>query len=87
MRLNNVIKIGSKGNPATMEQVKQVADTINKKNFRHFVFTTATGLHFYTDKEMYKNKVKTYGFKELKNLIDNNLPFWDNLREIISNSN
>ena len=60
-----------------------VADTINKKNFRHFVFTTATGLHFYTDNEMYKNKVKTFGFKEIKNIVDNNLPFWNNLREII----
>ena len=61
-----------------------VADIENKKNFRHFVFTTGEGLHFYTDNEMYKKKVKTFGFKEIKGIVDNNIPFWNNLREIIN---
>ena len=60
-----------------------VADTTNPKNYRHFVFTTATGLHFYTDQEMFKSKVKCIGYKELKKLVDNNLPFWAKVREVV----
>ena len=61
------------------------SDNDNPKNFRHFVFTTADGLHFYTDKEMFKHKVKTFGYKDIKNLVDKNLIFWDTLRTIIKN--
>jgi hypothetical protein len=60
-----------------------IADTTNAKNYRHFVFTTADGLHFYTDQEMFKNKVKCIGYKELKGMIDNNLPFWEKVREVV----
>lgn len=61
-----------------------VADTNNPKNYRHFVFTTAKGLHFYTDSEMFKNKVKTFGYNELRSMIDNNYIFWYKIRKIIS---
>lgn len=60
-----------------------VADTNDAKNFRHFVFTTADGLHFYTDQEMFKKKVKCIGYKQLKGMLDNNLPFWNKCREIV----
>ena len=60
-----------------------VSDPDNSKNYRHFVFTTAEGLHFYTDKEMFKNKVRCVGYKELKSMIDKNQPFWDKLRSIL----
>lgn len=60
-----------------------VADTNDLKNFRHFVFTTADGLHFYTDQEMFKKKVKCIGYKELKGLVDNNMPFWESVRQIV----
>lgn len=53
-----------------------VSDKDNPKNFRHFVFTTAKGLHFYTDQEMFKSKVKCFGWNELSQLVDNNLIFW-----------
>lgn len=60
-----------------------VADTTDSKNFRHFVFTTATGLHFYTDQEMFKSKVKCFGYKELKSMVDKNVPFWNKVRDIV----
>ena len=60
-----------------------VSDGTNKNNFRHFVFTTAEGLHFYTDNEMFKGKVKCFGYKDLKGMIDNNIPFWNAIREHI----
>jgi len=59
-------------------------DRDNPKNFRHFVFTTAQGLHFYTDQEMFKNRVKCFGWKELSQLVDNNLIFWQKARELLS---
>jgi len=60
-----------------------IADMENPKNFRHFVFTTATGLNFYTDQEMFKSKVKCFGYNEFRSLLDNNIIFWNKVREII----
>lgn len=61
-----------------------VSDNDNKKNFRHYVFTTAKSLHFYTDQEMYKGKVKCIGYQDLRNLLDNNLKFWQEANRVIS---
>lgn len=60
-----------------------VADMDHVNNFRHFVFTTATGLNFYTDQEMFKSKVRCFGYNDFRVLLDNNLIFWDKVREII----
>jgi len=60
-----------------------IADNINKKNYRHFVFTTATGLHFYTDEQMFKSTVKCIGYKDLRSMLDNNLPFWNKALKIV----
>lgn len=62
-----------------------VADTNVKKNFRHFIFTTAKGLHFYTETEMFKNKVRCFSYKHFRSMLDNNKIFWDNARLIVSN--
>lgn len=59
-----------------------VSDNANSKNYRHFVFTTADGLHFYTDAEMFKGKVKCIGYKDLRTLVDGNKPFWNKCREV-----
>lgn len=37
----------------------------------------------YTDQEMFKNKVKAFGFDEIKQLVDKNIPFWQNLKNLI----
>jgi hypothetical protein len=62
-----------------------VISDAKEKNYRHFVFTTADGLHFYTDNEMFKGKVKCFGYKEFRAMLDNNQPFWDNVRNIVKN--
>ena len=62
-----------------------VVDTENTKNYRHFVFTTAKGLNFYTDQEMFKSKVKCIGYNEIRLLIDNNLVFWERIRTLLAN--
>jgi len=50
------------------------------KQYRHFVFTTAKGLHHYTDHEKYRGKVKCFGYDEIRSLVDNNLHFWNFIR-------
>jgi len=62
-----------------------VADMNDKNNFKHFVFTTSIGLNFYTDIEMFKSKVKCFGYNDFKSLLDNNIIFWNKVREIVYN--
>jgi len=62
-----------------------VADMSDTKNYRHFVFTTAEGLHFYTDAEMYKGKVKCIGYNDFRSMLDNNIQFWKSALEIVEN--
>jgi hypothetical protein len=60
-----------------------VADTENRGNFRHFVFTTANGLNFYTDQEMFKSKVRCFGYDDFRAMLDGNLMFWNKAREVV----
>lgn len=53
------------------------------KKYRHFVFTTAKGLHYYTDHEKFRGMVKCYGYDDIRSLVDNNLHFWNFIREQI----
>ena len=62
-----------------------IADNDDAKNYRHFVFTTANGLHFYTDQEMFKSKVKCFGYKEFRSMLDHNYIFWNNALETVMN--
>ena len=50
--------------------------------YNMLIITTALGLHFFTDTEMYGNKVRCLGRDELRQLVDNNGLFWDNFREL-----
>jgi hypothetical protein len=62
---------------------KVVADMNDSKNYRHFVFTTAEGLNFYTDQEMFKSKVKCFGYNDFRSMLDNNMIFWSSALEIV----
>lgn len=59
---------------------------VEDKEIRHFIFTTGEGLHFYTDNEMYKKKVKCFGYKDIRGLIDNNILFWTSCINVINNN-
>jgi len=62
-----------------------VKDTEDPTNFRHFVFTTADGLNFYTDQEMFKSRVKCFNYDNFRSMLDGNIIFWNRVREIVSN--
>jgi hypothetical protein len=59
-------------------------DLENRKNYRHFVFTTANNLHFYTDEHMFEGQVYCFGIDKFREMVDNNPIFWDKCREIVS---
>jgi len=62
-------------------------DHKNPKNYRHFVFTTADGLHYYTDNEMYKSKVRCVGYNDFRSMVDNNIIFWETCLKVVENCN
>lgn len=72
------------GNMITDGMIKHkvVVPEDNEKIPRHYVFTTAKGLNFYTDSEMFKGFVKCYGHDDLRAMLDNNLSFWNLCRDI-----
>jgi len=58
-------------------------DLTDRKNYRHFVFTTAKSLHFYTDEEMFDGQVFCFGIDQFRSMVDNNPIFWDKCRELV----
>lgn len=56
-------------------------DPKNQNNM--LVVTTAAGLHHYTDATLFQGKVRCLGYEELRQLVDNNLVFWDLFRELV----
>ena len=60
-------------------------DRINDKNYRHFIFTTAEGLHYYTNDEFFKSRVKCFAFNDFRSMLDGNVVFWDKAMEIVMN--
>ena len=62
-----------------------VPETENKcKN--HYIFTTAEGLHYYTANEKFRKSVKCIGYQELRELLDNNIHFWNLCISSINNN-
>ena len=47
------------------------------------IITTANGLHHFTDNVMFVNKVNVIAYDQLRVLLDNNINFWNNFRELI----
>ena len=74
-KLSNMISDG-------MIQHKVVVSDDNSKCPRHYVITTASGLHHYTDQENFKGFVHCIGYNDLRSLLDNNLSFWGLCREL-----
>jgi hypothetical protein len=73
--LSNMISDG-------MIKHKVVISDDNKKCPRHYIITTAAGLHNYTDAEMYKGFVHCIGYEQLRSILDNNFSFWNLCRDI-----
>ena len=73
--LSNMISDG-------MIKHKVVVSDDNKSCPRHYVITTAEGLHHYTDNENFKGFVHCIGKAQLRVMLDNNMSFWNLCRKI-----
>ncbi len=73
--LSNMISDG-------MIKHKVVIPDDNTKCPRHYVITTATGLHHYTDNDNFKGFVHCIGYEQLRAMLDGNLSFWNLCRKI-----
>lgn len=62
--------------------MKYKVDVETKTNM--LIITTADGLHHFTDNEMFLNKVRCIGYKQLRELVDNNLNFWNQFRQLLN---
>ena len=60
-----------------------VLPEIEGKCKNHYIFTTAQGLNHYTNNQKLRGSVKCIGFQELRELLDNNIHFWNFCRENI----
>jgi hypothetical protein len=57
-----------------------------KTNTNMLIITTAEGLHYFTNNEMFQKQVRCIGYNQLRELVDNNILFWNSFRELIKNS-
>ena len=65
---------------ATPDKLKMISE--KKTAPLHYVITTATGLHHYTDNENFKGFVHCIGYDQLRSMLDGNISFWNLCREI-----
>ena len=81
-KLSNMISDGmfKHGVSANPDKLKMISE--KKVAPLHYVITTATGLHHYTDSENFKGYVHCIGYDQLRSMLDNNLSFWNLCREI-----
>ena len=81
-KLSNMISDGmfQHGVSATPEKLKMITE--KKSAPLHYVITTASGLHHYTDSENFKGYVHCIGYDHLRAMLDDNLSFWNLCREI-----
>jgi hypothetical protein len=64
--------------------LKYGVDPKTKTNM--LIITTAEGLHYFTDNEMFLNQVRCLGHQQLRELVDNNMLFWDAFRNLVKES-
>lgn len=80
---NSQLLTANKDHLSNFVQASIVHENVDKDdNNNMLIITTAKGLHHFTDNEMYKNKVRCLGYDELRQLVDNNLLFWDSFRNL-----
>lgn len=50
------------------------------------IVTSAEGLHYFTNNEMFQNQVRCIGYNHLREMFDNNIMFWNSFRELVIES-
>jgi hypothetical protein len=88
------IQVKYRGNPTyklTERDIKQfgLQSIINysvdwKRNDTMIVFTNCAGLHWYTESQVFDNKLRVINGEVIASLIDNNEGFWQTFKEIVT---
>lgn len=68
----------------TESMYNEVFPENNEKIKNHYIFTTAEGLHHYTNDVKFRKSIKCIGYQQLRELLDNNINFWNFCRDVIS---
>jgi hypothetical protein len=80
---NNEDKIGNLIHDGLHEGI--VYGKEKKGERRHYIFTTAKGLHYYTENENFRNKVECFGYEDFRSVLDKNKAFWNWCRQVAKN--
>lgn len=87
-RSNNVTFLSANrdhlSNFVTASLIRYGVDVKSKTNL--LIITTAQGLHYFTEDEMFQKQVRCLGYEQLRELVDNNILFWDAFRNLIKES-
>jgi hypothetical protein len=67
----------------TESVLEEVYPEVEGRCKNHFIFTTADGLHHYTNNVKFRGSVKCIGWKEFRELLDNNIHFWESAMGVI----
>lgn len=57
-----------------------------KSRTNMLIITTAAGLHYFTNSEMFQKQVRCLGHDQLRQMVDNNILFWNYFRNLIEES-
>jgi len=82
---SRVLTAGGDGLDSFMTEAmfKGITPQISGPIKNHFIFTTAEGLHFYTQNEKFRGSIKCIGYNELRELLDNNVHFWNMALDVV----
>ena len=47
------------------------------------IFKVINERGYTADEQMFKGKVKCFGYEEFRKMVENNIPFWNKCREIV----
>lgn len=90
------VQIKYRGNP--LEELKErdlkqfgfqsiVSYNVDKDTKQNMiVFTTASGLHWHTEDNVFLNRVRNINRKVISSIVDNNQCFWLGVKELLKNS-
>jgi hypothetical protein len=62
----------------------QLNEVFLNEKINHYIFTTAKGLHHFTDHDKFRGMVKCLNYDEVSSLVHNNLHFWSFIRKEIA---
>ena len=67
-------------------KVKLESDGDKKVQKNMIIFTTAKGLHWHTDNNVFLGLLRTINYNDIDNIIKNNNPFWNDFKDLIENT-